>query len=129
MYYYYYYYCYYYYCLLSQAFSSWYFSWTSGDPYRSGFKLHTVVLSVLCDVPSTAVFCSESIEYFPGTASKFFFKLLVTLTVAPIITDMILHFRFHFSSISIHKLLYINFLCYLLLLLSLSLSSSSSVWV
>jgi len=35
-------------CLLSQAFSSWYFSWTNGDPHRSGFKLHTVVLSVLC---------------------------------------------------------------------------------
>ena len=28
--------------------SSWYFSWTSGDPHRSGFKLHTAVLSVLC---------------------------------------------------------------------------------
>ena len=35
-------------CLLSQAFSSWYFSWTIGDPNRSGFKLHTEVLSVLC---------------------------------------------------------------------------------
>jgi hypothetical protein len=35
-------------CILSQAFSSWYFSWTSGDPHRSGFKLHTAVLSVLC---------------------------------------------------------------------------------
>ena len=28
--------------------SSWYFSWTSGDPHRSGFKLHIVVLSILC---------------------------------------------------------------------------------
>ena len=28
--------------------SSRYFSWTSGDPYRSGFKLHIAVLSVLC---------------------------------------------------------------------------------
>jgi len=35
-------------CLLSQAFCSWYFSWTSGDPHCSGFKLHTAVLSVLC---------------------------------------------------------------------------------
>ena len=35
-------------CLLSQPFSSWYFSWTSGDPHRSGFKFHTAVLSVLC---------------------------------------------------------------------------------
>jgi len=35
-------------CLLSQAFSSRYFSWTSGDPHCSGFKLHTAVLSILC---------------------------------------------------------------------------------
>ena len=28
--------------------SSWYFSWTSGDPHRSGFKLRIEVLSVLC---------------------------------------------------------------------------------
>jgi len=47
-YYYYYYYYYRYGCLLSQGFSSWYFSWTSGDPHRSGFKLHTAVLSALC---------------------------------------------------------------------------------
>ena len=31
----------------------------------------------MCDVPSIAVFCSESIECFPGTASKFVFKLLL----------------------------------------------------
>jgi hypothetical protein len=47
-YYYYYYYYYYYRRILSQAFSSWYLSWTSGDPHRSGFKRHTAVLSVLC---------------------------------------------------------------------------------
>ena len=28
--------------------SSRYFSWTSGDPHRSRFKLHIAVLSVLC---------------------------------------------------------------------------------
>jgi hypothetical protein len=33
---------------LSQAFSSRCFSWTSGDPHRLGFKIHTAVLSVLC---------------------------------------------------------------------------------
>ena len=43
----------------------------------------------MCDVPSIAVFCSESIECFPGTASKFFLKLLVTIPVAPIIIGMI----------------------------------------
>ena len=58
----------------------------------------------MCDVPSIAVFCSESIECFPETVSKFFFKLLVTIPVAPIITGTLL----------------------LLLLLLLLLSSSSS---
>jgi hypothetical protein len=48
----------------------------------------------MCDVPSTAVFCSETIECFPGTASKFFLKLLVTIPVAPFITGIIVHFRF-----------------------------------
>jgi len=35
----------------------------------------------MCDVPSIAVFCRESIERFPGMASKFFLKLLVTIPV------------------------------------------------
>jgi len=63
----------------------------------------------MCDVPSIAVFCSESIECFPGIASKFFLKLLVTIPVAPIITGIIVHFRFHIRYISVHKLLYFNF--------------------
>jgi hypothetical protein len=36
-----------------------------------------------------SVFCSESIECFPGTASKFFLKLLVTIPVAPNFTGII----------------------------------------
>jgi len=63
----------------------------------------------MCDAPSIAVFCSESIECFPGTVSKFFFKLLVTIPVAPIFTGTIVHFRFHIRCIAIHKLLYFNF--------------------
>ena len=63
----------------------------------------------MCAVPSIAVFCSESTECFPGTASKFFLKLLVTIPVAPIITGTIVHFRFHIRCISIYKLLYFNF--------------------
>jgi len=35
----------------------------------------------MCDVPSIAVFCSESIECFPGRVSKFFLKLLVTISL------------------------------------------------
>ena len=63
----------------------------------------------MCDVPSIAVFCSEPIECFPGTASKFFLKLLVTIPVAPIITSTIVHLRFHIRCISIHNFLYFNF--------------------
>ena len=63
----------------------------------------------MCDVASIAVFCIESIECFRSTDSKFFLKLLVTIPVAPIITSIIIHFRFHIRCISIHKLLYFNF--------------------
>jgi len=45
----------------------------------------------MCDVPSLDVFCTESIESFPGMASKFFLKPIVTIAVAPIITHIILH--------------------------------------
>jgi len=62
---------------------------------------HCNTFCIMCDVPSTAVFCSESIECFPGTASKFFLKVLVTIPVAPIITGTIVHFRFHIRCIII----------------------------
>jgi hypothetical protein len=40
------------YCrLLSQAFSSWYFSWTNGDPHRSGFEVsHCSTFRIMCDI-------------------------------------------------------------------------------
>ena len=70
---------------------------------------HCSTFRIMCDVPSIAVFCSESVECFPGIASKFFFKLLVTIPVAPIITGTIVHLRFHIRCISINKLMYFNF--------------------
>jgi len=70
---------------------------------------HCSTFRIMCDVPSIAVFCNESKECFPGTASKFFLKLLVTIPVASIIIGIIVHFRFHIHCISIHKLLYFNF--------------------
>ena len=70
---------------------------------------HCSTFRITCDVPSIAVFCCESIKCFPGILSKFFFKLLVTIPVAPIITGTIVHFRLHIRCISIHKLLYFNF--------------------
>jgi hypothetical protein len=66
----------------------------------------------MCDVPSIAVFCSESIERPPGTAFKFFLKLLVTIPVAPIIIGIIVHFRFHIRFISIPQLLYYYYYYY-----------------
>jgi len=45
----------------------------NGDPHGSCFKFHTAALSTLCDVPSIAVFCTESVECFVGMVSKFFF--------------------------------------------------------
>jgi hypothetical protein len=70
---------------------------------------HCSTFHIMCAVPSTAVFCTESTERFPGTASKCFLKLLVTIPVAPVITGTTVHFRSHTRCISIHKLLYFNF--------------------
>ena len=36
----------------------------------------------MCDIPSIAVFCSESIECFPGTASLLLLLLLLLLVTA-----------------------------------------------
>ena len=69
---------------------------------------HCSTFRIMCDVPSTAVCCSESIECFPGIASKFCFKPFVAIPLAPIITGMITHFVFHVRCISVHKLLYFS---------------------
>jgi hypothetical protein len=81
---------------------------------------HCSTFRIMCHVPSIAVFCSESIECFPGRASKFFLKLLVNISVAPIITGIIVHFRFHIRCIPLLLLL-------LLLLLQLSFHSVALV--
>ena len=52
----------------------------------------------MCDVPSIAVFCNESIECFPGTASKFFLKLLVTIPVAPIIIGIYYYYYYYLKT-------------------------------
>ena len=69
---------------------------------------HCSTFRIMCDIPSIAVFCSESIECFPVISSKFLLKLLVTIPVASAITGIIVHFRFHIRCISIPKLLYFN---------------------
>ena len=95
-------------CLLTHPFSPWHFSSPNN---RSGFQLPTAALRVLCVMflIYVAVFCSESIECVPGTASKFFRTLLVTIPVAQVITGIIIHFRFHIRCMSIHKISYFSF--------------------
>ena len=73
----------------------------------SSFTLRYFPCYVWCSKYSCL--CSESIECFPGTASKFFLKLLITIPLAPVITGVIVHFRFRIHCISLHKLLYFNF--------------------
>ena len=76
-------------------FPSWHFSSTNGDPQRSRFKFPTAVLPVLRVTFHVQLSYSESVQYFPGMASKFFFKTFVTIPVAPGITGIIIHFMFH----------------------------------
>ena len=62
----------------------------------------------MCDVPTIAVFCSESVECFPGIASRFFFKPFYCSGDSTYY-GIIIHFMFHISCISIHKFLYFVF--------------------
>ena len=95
----------------------------------SSFTLQYFPYYVCCSKYSCL--CSESIECFPGTVSKFFLKLLVTIPVAPIITGTIVHSRFHIRCISIHKLLYFSFFSasFCTVFLSAGIATSISVRV
>ena len=46
------------------------------SPLLSLQASHCSTFRIMCDVPSIAVFCSESIECFPGIVSKLSFSLL-----------------------------------------------------
>jgi hypothetical protein len=74
----------------------------------SSFRLIFYILYMMFQVIS--VFCSESVDCFPGVASKIFLTRFVTVPVAPVLTGIILHFRLHIHYISLHKLLYFSFL-------------------
>jgi len=75
-------------------------------PHGSSFTLQQPTVCIMCDVPSTVVFCSASVECFPGMTSKFFLEPSLTVLVAPIITRTIIQFMFHICCISVHTLLY-----------------------
>jgi hypothetical protein len=57
---------------------------------------HCSTFRITYDVPSVAVFCSESIDCFPGTASNIFLKLLVTMPVVPFIAGKIVHYYYYY---------------------------------
>jgi len=50
---------------------------------------------IMCDVRSTAAFCRESIECFPGIVYRYLFSPFVTIPVAPMFTGLMKHFIFH----------------------------------
>ena len=64
---------------------------------------HCSTFRIVCDVPVIAVFFNESIECLPTSVSKFFFKLLVTIPVAPVIIGII-----YISGSTLVVSLYIN---------------------
>jgi hypothetical protein len=59
----------------------------------------------MCDVNNMAIVCSESIEYFPGMASKIFFILFVSIPVAPLTTRIVTQFMFQVLSLLLLLLL------------------------
>jgi hypothetical protein len=54
---------------------------------------HCSTFCIMCDVLSIAVFCSEYIKCFPGIASRFL--IFFTISMAPIITGITIHFKCH----------------------------------
>jgi hypothetical protein len=56
---------------------------------------------IMCNIPSTAVFCRVSIECFPGIVSRNIFSPFVTIPVAPVIYGMMKNFIFHTHQISV----------------------------
>ena len=89
-YYYYYYYCccyyyyYYYYTICMSPVTDLFFPvlllnqrWSPPLTLQAS---HCSTFRIMCDVPSIAVFCSESIECFPGTVSKFVFIIIIIIT-------------------------------------------------
>ena len=75
-------------------------------PSNQALRADHSISRTISGAPSTAVCCSESVECFTGTVSKFFFNTFVSIPVAPIITGLIIHFMFHIRFTSICKLFY-----------------------
>ena len=100
-------YYYYYYYFVSCHRPVLHITWTNGCPHRSSFTY-----LIMCDVPSIAIFCSESVARFPVVTSTFFFKPFVTVLLTPVVPSIIIHFIFHVCCISIRGLYIL--VCFLL---------------
>ena len=48
-------------------------------------------------------FCGESIECFPGVASRFVLKIVVIILIALFVVSTTIHFVFHFPVFSLRK--------------------------
>jgi hypothetical protein len=70
----------------------------------------------MCDIPSTAVFCSESIECFIAVDYKLFCKPFVTIWVALIITPIIINFIFHIRCISTRIIIIITIIIIIIII-------------
>jgi hypothetical protein len=73
-------------------------------------------LLTMSDVPIMAVFCTESIDCYPGIVTRNCFTLLLTILVAPMITGMTKRFMFHIHWILILRFYYYYYYYYALLL-------------
>jgi hypothetical protein len=78
--------------------------WT--PPLRLQYSACSTFL-MMCDVPSMAGFCRESIECCPGIVSTYF-KPLLTIPVAPVITGMTKHFILYIRWNFVLRFLYFN---------------------
>jgi len=55
---------------------------------------HCSTFRIMCDVPSIAVFCNESIECLPGIASKFYIMVTIIIIIIIIIIVFFLHIMY-----------------------------------
>jgi len=81
----------------------------------------------MCKVPNMAVFCSSLTSWFPVMSLTYFLNDLEMVPVAPIITGIILIFKFHMRCISIVRSLYFKILSASFLITFLSPGIATSI--
>ena len=81
---------------------------------------------VMCDVPRIAAFCSESIDWFPGTAAKFFFINLLLLFRWLQLLQVLSHISYFTFVISpyINSCIFFSFLPLIIIIIIISPSAT-----